>query len=77
MPDFLVCGNSCCRFVLDLQEAQDSLLGSEPFLKNCPECGSEWSTACPSCARPVSVTWRGHRALCAHCRRQFHTPAAA
>jgi transcription elongation factor Elf1 len=75
MSDFLVCSSSYCRFVIDLQEARKPLSGS--FLKQCPECGSSWSASCPFCAEPVSVTWRGHHALCAHCHRQFHTLAAA
>lgn len=75
MPDFLVCTNSYCRFVLDLQEARKPLSGS--FLNRCPECGSPWSATCPFCAEPISVIWHGHHALCSHCHRRFHTPAAA
>ena len=77
MPNFLVCGNPACRFVLDLQEAKKPLRHSHPLLNECPECGSQWSVTCPNCTAPLSVMWRGHHAVCAHCHRQFHRPAAA
>jgi hypothetical protein len=77
MEHFLICGNPACRFVLDLQEVRKPLRRSEWLLKECPECGSQWSATCPFCTEPLSVIWRGHHALCARCHRQFHAPAAA
>jgi len=77
MEHFLICGNPFCRFVLDLQEVRKPLRRAQLLLKECPECGAQWSTTCPFCAEPLSVMWHGHHALCAHCHRQFHTPAAA
>jgi hypothetical protein len=77
MEHFLICGNPSCRFVLDLQELRKPLRGSQWLLKECPECGAQWSATCPFCSEPLSVMWRGHHALCAHCQRRFHAPAAA
>jgi len=77
MENFLICGNPSCRFVLDLQELRKPLRPPKSLLNECPECGSQWSATCPFCKEPLSVIWHGHRAHCAQCHRQFHTPAAA
>lgn len=77
MEHFLVCGNPSCRFVLDLEEVRNPHRVAESLFRECPECGSQWSATCPFCAEPLRVMWRGHHAVCAHCQRQFHTPAAA
>ena len=77
MEYFLICSNACCRFLLDLQEVRKPLRRTETFLKECPECGSQWSATCPFCTQPLSIIWHGHRAHCAQCHRRFHAPAAA
>ena len=77
MPNFLVCGNPSCRFVLDFQEVRKPLRPSHPLLKECPECGGPLSASCPFCAQTLSVIWRGHHAVCRHCQRQLHRAAAA
>ena len=77
MENFLICCNPSCRFVLDLQEVRRPLRRSFPLLNECPECRSSWSATCPFCTETLSVIWRGHHAVCAHCQRQFHRPAAA
>lgn len=77
MENYLICGNPSCRFVVDMQETRKPLRRSLSFLSECTECGSPWSSSCPFCAQTLSVIWRGHHAVCAHCHRQFHRPAAA
>ena len=77
MEKFLVCGNPSCRLIVDLREARKPLRRAESLLKECPECGSEWSATCPFCAERLSVTRHGYHAHCAQCHRKFHTPAAA
>jgi transcription elongation factor Elf1 len=77
MEHFLICSNATCRFVVDLQQARKPLRRSGSLLNQCPECGSEWLASCPSCTKPLSVSWQGHRAHCAQCHRRFHAPAAA
>jgi transcription elongation factor Elf1 len=77
MEHFLICGSPSCRFVVDVRQARKPLRRSQSLLNECPECGSEWMASCPSCAKPLDVTWQGHRAHCAECHRQFHAPAAA
>ena len=77
MENFLICGNPSCRFVLDLQEVRKPVTRLGKLLAECPECASQWSATCPFCAETLSIIWHGHHAVCAHCHRQFHRPAAA
>src|SRR5258708_29608503 len=76
MENFLICGNPSCRFVLALQEIRKPLRRSQLFLKDCPECGSQWLATCPFCTAPLSVFWHGHPPHCAHCHRQLPTTTA-
>lgn len=76
MEHFLICANPSCRFILDRREAKKPLRQARNFLNECPECGSSWSAACPSCVQPLSVVWRGQLPHCAHCHRKFHAQAA-
>ena len=69
MEKILVCSNSRCRFVLDLRECDRVLRRSDLPIKECPECGSEWSSTCPFCARVLSLAWPHALPHCANCQR--------
>jgi hypothetical protein len=55
MERFLICNNPKCRFVLDRRIDGKSLDGAQFILKNCPVCGGDWSSTCPSCALPLAM----------------------
>ena len=55
MERFLICNNSKCHFVLDRRIDGKSLNGAHLMLKKCPDCGGDWSSTCPSCARPLAM----------------------
>jgi hypothetical protein len=57
MNHFLVCENPGCRFILDRRVNGESLDGVRKTLKGCPECGSDWSSSCPFCDQPLSVSF--------------------
>ena len=77
MENYLVCGNPSCRMVLDLQEVRRPQQVAKSLFSECPECGSQWSATCPHCKQALSVIWHGYHAVCGHCHRRFHAPAAA
>jgi hypothetical protein len=55
MERFLVCSNPGCRFILDRRINGKSLDGAQLILKKCPACGSDWSSLCPACTRPIAM----------------------
>ena len=59
MNHFLVCENPSCRFILDRRINGESLDGVRKILKQCPECGSDWSSSCPFCDQTLSVSFIG------------------
>ena len=79
MDHYLICQNPKCRFVLD------RLIDGKPMdiprlLKNCPACGSAWSSTCPFCSRTLSVTFDSgfpDSACCGHRLRAESAAAAA
>jgi hypothetical protein len=67
MNHFLVCENPDCRFILDRRVNGGSLDGVRKIVKECPACGSNWSSLCPFCDRALTVNCvRGlpHAACC-------------
>jgi hypothetical protein len=57
MDSHLICTNPVCRFILDRRINGESLDGVGEIVKQCPECGSDWSSACPFCKRPLGVAF--------------------
>jgi hypothetical protein len=55
MDSHLICNNPGCRFILDRRINGASLDGVRNIVKQCPECGSDWSSLCPFCERPLGV----------------------
>jgi hypothetical protein len=55
MERFLICNNPKCHFVLDRRINGKSFDGAHLMLKKCPDCGGDWGSACPSCARPLAM----------------------
>jgi hypothetical protein len=67
MDSHLICKNPACRFVLDRRINGESLDGVRKIVKQCPECGGDWSSACPFCKRPLAVAFVNelpHSACC-------------
>lgn len=56
MDSHLICNNPGCRFILD-RRINESLDGVRKVVKQCPECGGDWSSLCPFCERPLGVTF--------------------
>jgi hypothetical protein len=57
MNTHLICNNPGCRFILDRRIDGESLDGVGKIVKECPECGSNWSSLCPFCERPLGATF--------------------
>ena len=55
MTRFLVCANAHCRFLLDSRVDGLPHLAAQSLLPECPACGGNWSSTCPSCGQPVTV----------------------
>lgn len=67
MNMLVVCQNAKCRFLLYTGNQQDGFRPELP-LKNCPECGSAWSTRCPHCNALLEATVRvGLPPVCSSC----------
>jgi hypothetical protein len=69
MNHFLVCENPGCRFILDRRVNGESLDGVRKILKECPGCGSDWSSSCPFCEQTLTVSFVAglpHSACCGH-----------
>ena len=63
----LICKNPGCRYILDRRINGESLDGVRRIVKQCPECGSDWSSVCPFCKRPLGVAFVNelpHSACC-------------
>jgi hypothetical protein len=56
MDSHLICNNLGCRFILD-RRVNGVTDGVRKILKQCPECGSDWSSVCPFCERPLGVVF--------------------
>ncbi len=76
MNKMLICGNSHCRFLLDLRFARKNIAHSRLVLGGCPECGHSWSSRCPSCDETLTVTWGGHQPSCTACKQPLHPQKA-
>lgn len=70
MNHFLVCENPECRYILDRRVNGESLDGVRKIVKQCPECGGDWSSTCPFCDQALTISFvgglphsacRGHR----------------
>jgi predicted amidophosphoribosyltransferase len=57
MQCFLICKNPGCRFILDRRVNGTSLDGVQKILKTCPACGDDWSSSCPYCNQPLTVSF--------------------
>lgn len=57
MDHFLVCENPACRFILDRSVNGESLDGVRRILKKCPACNCDWSSSCPFCDQPLTVSF--------------------
>jgi len=55
MDIYLICKNQSCRFVIDRRVNGKSLDIPQLILKECPACGSAWSSTCPSCSRALTI----------------------
>jgi hypothetical protein len=55
MSSFLICTNAACRFLLDRRLNGRSMDGVRKILQHCPDCGGDWSSACPSCGQALAV----------------------
>ena len=55
MEHFLICENPKCRFILDRRIDGKSQDGAEVILKQCPACGRNWSSTCPSCSLTLAI----------------------
>jgi hypothetical protein len=71
MDSHLICTNPGCRFILDRRINGESLDGVRKILKHCPECGSDWSSACPFCDRPLGVAFVDELPLSVCCGRRL------
>ncbi len=67
MEHFLICTNPMCRSIVNLRDGAQVLERSKIVIDECPECGSPWSSHCPSCARPLEIIEIGGRSFCLHC----------
>jgi hypothetical protein len=55
MDSHFICSNPGCRFILDRRVNGASLDGVRKIVNQCPECGSDWVSACPFCERTLTV----------------------
>jgi hypothetical protein len=76
MERFSVCKNPQCRFVLDRGGSRDSA-ENQQFLKECPACGSGWSSACPFCNQSLDISFVAGLPISACCRRRPRAEARA
>lgn len=67
MESFLICTNPKCRYLVDLQESGQPLERSKLILDECPECGHQWSSACPFCRQPLTTKLRNIPHRCSRC----------
>jgi hypothetical protein len=77
MESLLICSNSSCRFLVDLRDAKRLVRRSALPLRECPECGDEWSNACPFCAQHLNLEWADGLPHCASCHRTLRPDEAA
>jgi predicted amidophosphoribosyltransferase len=78
MNSFLICENAQCRFLLDRRLNGRSLDGVRKIVKNCPDCGADWSSTCPTCGQALAVRMTGGlpHAVCCEQRTQSGSRAA-
>ena len=77
MSRFLMCKNERCRLVFDRRVNGKSLALSPAVLKECPDCGSQWSSMCPFCGQVLAIELLGGIPQTACCSRKLHTQARA
>ena len=77
MTHALICNCPTCRFVLDGHMHGGSPTRPRSLLKACPQCGREWSVACPFCSHPLNVKFIGGLPHSACCNRKLRSAAAA
>lgn len=77
MSHFFICKNEHCRFVLDRHVNGQSLPLSPSILKECPACGSPWSSTCPLCGHALAIRLIGGLPHTACCGRTLHAEAQA
>jgi len=77
MDHYLLCKNPSCRFVLDLRVNGKSLDSLHLILEKCPACGGAWTSTCPFCSRPLSVSFVDGPPHSACCRRKLRGEAQA
>jgi hypothetical protein len=71
MNHFLVCENPGCRFILDRRVNGESLDGVRKIVKQCPECGGDWSSVCPFCEKQLAVRFVNERPISVCCGRKL------
>jgi hypothetical protein len=67
MEYYLICTNPKCRYIVNLREGAQTMDRSKLIIAECPECGSAWSSQCPSCTLPLKVAGLKLPLSCAHC----------
>jgi ribosomal protein L37AE/L43A len=67
MESFLICTNPKCRYLVNLRDGAQVLERSKLILDECPECGSQWSSHCPFCDKPLEVMLHENLPHCSHC----------
>jgi hypothetical protein len=77
MTHFAICKNEGCRFVLDRRVNGKSLDLSPSILKECPACGSPWSSTCPYCGQDLAIKLTRGVPHTACCNRTLHVEARA
>lgn len=77
MHSHLICKNPGCRFILDRRINGESLDGVRKIVKQCPECGNDWSSVCPFCERPLGVAFLNELPHSACCERKLRAEVLA
>jgi hypothetical protein len=77
MNHFLICENQRCRFILDRRVNGESLDGVRKILRQCPTCGSDWSSSCPFCDEALTINFVDRLPHTACCGRRLRVEAKA
>jgi len=74
MGSVLVCSNSACHFLLQVNNISKSITS----LKSCPECRSGWSSRCPNCDARLGIRLQdGQPGRCTSCGKTIKPFQAA
>lgn len=77
MDSHIICSNPGCRFILDRRVNGASLDGVRKIIKQCPECGGDWSSVCPFCEKPLTVKIANKLPISVCCGRKLRAEVLA